>query len=133
MSDLITQMRSHVASYKALSPHRQCCLDMCDEIERLTSDVKFWRDNCKEHAQVRGQQTDEIERLTAALSKYGDHESDLIERWSKCQHGDVIGDRFIVQDTIKHIIKLETVCGKYRCLAHNRREPCARCEQDALD
>ena len=35
MSEMVKQMRSHVASYKVLSRHRQNCLDMCDEIERL--------------------------------------------------------------------------------------------------
>jgi hypothetical protein len=41
MSDLIEQMRRHVASYRTLTKHRQACLDMCDEIERLTALVKM--------------------------------------------------------------------------------------------
>jgi len=41
--------------------------------------------------------------------------SDLIERWSKYQHGDVIADRFIVQDTIDEIERLE---GENKSIRH---------------
>ena len=44
MSDLIESMRRHVASYKTLTLHRQQCLDMCDEIEKLNRFVRDIRD-----------------------------------------------------------------------------------------
>ena len=43
MTDLVKQMRRHVASYKTLSPHRHNCLEMCDEIERLTAELAIWK------------------------------------------------------------------------------------------
>ena len=34
--------------------------------------------------------------------------SDLVERWNKYQHGDVISDRFIVRDTIDELERLQS-------------------------
>ena len=46
MSDLVEQMRRHVASYRAdnISRHRQQCLDMCDRIEELEAREKRLRE-----------------------------------------------------------------------------------------
>ena len=40
MSDNTKRLRNHVASYKSLSSHRQNCLDVCDEAERLQAKVE---------------------------------------------------------------------------------------------
>jgi len=49
--------------------------------------------------------------------------SDLIERWSKYQHGDVIADRFIVQDTIDEIERLEGIVALARALVADETMP----------
>ncbi len=37
MSDATDRLRGHVASYKYSSPHRENCIDVCDEVDRLTA------------------------------------------------------------------------------------------------
>ena len=85
MTDLTEQMRRHVASYKTLTNHRQACLDMCDEIERLTKcyaaakvTIDRFRKQLGEndermaHVQVHIAELEaEIERLTAECNKQG--------------------------------------------------------------
>ena len=37
---LTKQMRTHVASYKNLSPHRRNCLALCDLVDELEARIK---------------------------------------------------------------------------------------------
>lgn len=44
MSEATKRLRNHVASYKTLSPHRQNCLDVCDEAERKDKVIEAARE-----------------------------------------------------------------------------------------
>lgn len=39
MTDPVEVLLKHVASYKTLSPHRQNCLEVCEEIEILRASL----------------------------------------------------------------------------------------------
>ena len=56
MSENTERLRGHVASYKWSSPHRKNCLDVCDEVERLTAENKSQRE-------IQYKYADEINRL----------------------------------------------------------------------
>ena len=43
MSENTKRLRGHVTSYKSMSPHRQNCLDVCDEVDQLAVEVKSLR------------------------------------------------------------------------------------------
>ena len=38
--NLVQQMRTHVASYKSLSPHRRNCLALCDLVVELEATIE---------------------------------------------------------------------------------------------
>jgi len=71
MSDLIEQMRHHVASYKVLSPHRQACLDMCDRIEELESDLEERCVDKDQHNAIVRQKNQRIEELEKSNKNRG--------------------------------------------------------------
>jgi len=47
MSENTKRLRGHVASYKIMSPHRQNCLDVCDEVDLLCTEGKIKDDLIK--------------------------------------------------------------------------------------
>lgn len=46
MSEATDLLRRHVASYGYTSPHRDNCIDVCDEVDRLTAAAEQFEERC---------------------------------------------------------------------------------------
>lgn len=64
--DIVERMRRHVASYKYLSPHRDNCLKLCDEIERLRAGINAVQSLIAESRGVEGL------HLNGDIAEWGD-------------------------------------------------------------
>jgi len=69
MSDLIEQMRNHVASYKMLSLHRLNCLDLCDALERMKNLLKAASNTVTQQDELLNMHSERIAELDARNEK----------------------------------------------------------------
>ena len=137
MSEETDRLRGHVASYNSMSSHRQNCLDVCDEVDHLTTegtkkddalvlawDALRWADSpdesdpCDQWTEIpRDRAQKAFEAVWNALGQevpsVADEQSPIIDAFSE-----LVGS--LDQDLIEDALDSEDQCQNHKVEPHYR-------------